>query len=399
MRKLISWSAVIVFLPAACAQKPDWAAKNEKLIAEPVLMAPLRREWERIQGEVRAMKHEADDLPKGKKKAALQKKISGILRALEDKIAHTTVLDPACGSGNFLYVALQLLLDLQNEVIGFSDQMGAGRFFITVSPAQLFGIEINEYAHELAQVTIWIGYIQWLVRSGYGLPQEPILRKMDNIHHMDAILAFDTEGQPVEKGQPVVLIQTDKVEYEVEAPVAGTLLKIAAKEGTELPVGSLMGVIGQPGEDVAALLGVAPPPKAAPAEAPAAPPAPATPKPLAAAPAPAPVRAPGERVKISPVAKKLAQDHGIDVNALTGTGPEGRIVREDVERAIATKGQAPSAERRMPPADTGAAAAETIPLSGMRKVIFDRMGQSWREAARVKKSLDAKRWFGYALCQ
>ena len=75
------------------------------------------------------------------------------------------VLDPACGSGNFLYVALRLLLDLQNEVITFSDEMGAGRFFISVSPAQLYGIEINEYAHELAQVTIWIGYIQWLVEQ------------------------------------------------------------------------------------------------------------------------------------------------------------------------------------------------------------------------------------------
>jgi len=67
------------------------------------------------------------------------------------------------------------------------------------------------------------------------------------------------EGDKVEKGQPVVVIQTDKVEYEVEAPVAGTLLKIAAKEGAELPVGSLMGVIGQAGEDISALLGARPP--------------------------------------------------------------------------------------------------------------------------------------------
>ena len=67
------------------------------------------------------------------------------------------------------------------------------------------------------------------------------------------------EGDKVEKGQPVVVIQTDKVEYEVESPTAGTLLKIAAREGMELPVGSLMAVIGQPGEDVAALLGATPP--------------------------------------------------------------------------------------------------------------------------------------------
>src|SRR5574337_1188396 len=62
------------------------------------------------------------------------------------------------------------------------------------------------------------------------------------------------EGESVQKGQPVVLIQTEKVEYEVEAPAAGTLLKLVAKEGTELPVGGLMGILGQPGEDVSALL-------------------------------------------------------------------------------------------------------------------------------------------------
>src|SRR5512143_160666 len=130
------------------------------------------------------------------------------------------------------------------------------------------------------------------------------------------------EGDKVEKGQPVVIIQTDKVEYEVEAPVAGTLLKIAAKEGAELPVGSCMGVIGQPGEEIAALLGGAPAPKAAPAEPPAARPAPTVPSQPAPAAVPTPVRAPGERVKVSPVAKKLAQDHGIDVTTLTGPGPK-----------------------------------------------------------------------------
>jgi pyruvate dehydrogenase E2 component (dihydrolipoamide acetyltransferase) len=179
------------------------------------------------------------------------------------------------------------------------------------------------------------------------------------------------------------------VEYEVESPAAGTLLKIAAKEGAELPVGSLMGIIGQPGKEIAALLGGGPASKAAPVEPPAVRPAPATPSQPASAAAPVLTRAPGERVKVSPVAKKLAQDHGVDVNTLTGTGPEGRIVREDVERAMAAKGQAPSAERRVPGADTGAVTPETIPLSGMRKVIFDRMGQSWREAARVTLFADA----------
>ena len=197
------------------------------------------------------------------------------------------------------------------------------------------------------------------------------------------------EGDTVEKGQPVVVIQTDKVEYEVEAPVAGTLLKIAAKEGTELPVGSLMAIIGAPGEDLAALLGAviaAKPGAQAPVgEAPRPGSSQLTSRLVDQSTREAPVRAPGERVKASPVAKKLAEEHGIDINTLTGTGPEGRIVREDVERAIAAKGQAPSAERRAPSAEV----PESIPLSGMRKAIFDRMGQSWREAARVTMFADA----------
>ncbi|RJP49102.1 MAG: class I SAM-dependent DNA methyltransferase [Anaerolineaceae bacterium] len=162
------------------------------LIVEPVLMAPLRREWEQVKDEVRGMKAEEADLPKGKKKSALQKNIKDKLLAFADRIAATKVLDPACGSGNFLYVALRLLLDLQKEVINFSDEMGAGRFFVSVTPSQVFGIEINEYAHELAQMTIQIGYIQWLRDNGYGLPSEPILRPMQNILQMDAILARET---------------------------------------------------------------------------------------------------------------------------------------------------------------------------------------------------------------
>ena len=69
-------------------------------------------------------------------------------------------------------------------------------------PAQLHGIEINPYAHELAQVTIWIGYIQWLRENGFGLPAEPILKPLDTIRRMDAILAYDAEGKPVEPEWP-----------------------------------------------------------------------------------------------------------------------------------------------------------------------------------------------------
>jgi hypothetical protein len=160
------------------------------LIVEPVLMAPLRREWNELQAECKKLKQEAETLT-GRK-----------LRLFADKIAAIKVLDPACGSGNFLYIALRLLLDLQNDVINFSDEMGTGRFFISVTPAQLYGIEINEYAYELAQMTIQIGYIQWLRDNGYGFPEEPILRQVKNIRHMDAVLGYDENGKPVEPEWP-----------------------------------------------------------------------------------------------------------------------------------------------------------------------------------------------------
>jgi methylase of polypeptide subunit release factors len=173
------------------------------LTVEPVLMKPLRREWENLKVECQKLKVEEGN-ERGKKKEAIQKKISKTLLAFADKIASIKILDPACGSGNFLYVALRLLLDLQNEVLNFSDEMGAGRPYITVTPAQLYGIETNEYAYELAQITIQIGYIQWLRDNGYGLPGEPILKPMQNIQHMDAILAYDENGKPMEPEWPAV---------------------------------------------------------------------------------------------------------------------------------------------------------------------------------------------------
>ena len=185
------------------------------------------------------------------------------------------------------------------------------------------------------------------------------------------------EGDKVEKGQPVVLIQTEKVEYEVEAPGAGMLLKVVAKEGMELPVGSLMGILGQPGEDVSGLLSA--PTGAEPRAASREPRATSAAASGATPAAPSAGAAIAERIKISPVAKKLAQEHGIDIATLTASGPDGRIVREDVEREIAAA-RAPEAAAAVP---------EVIPLTGIRKVIFDRMGQSWREAARVTLFADA----------
>src|SRR6185503_4042714 len=100
----------------------------------------------------------------------LQNELQGLLTGFAQDLAQVRVLDPACGSGNFLYVALRELLDLEKAVITFMRELQVQPAFPTVRPSQLHGIEINAYAYELAQATVWIGYIQWLSENGYGFP-------------------------------------------------------------------------------------------------------------------------------------------------------------------------------------------------------------------------------------
>ncbi|MBM4050352.1 MAG: class I SAM-dependent DNA methyltransferase, partial [Planctomycetes bacterium] len=106
------------------------------------------------------------------------------------RLSRVKVLDPACGSGNFLYVTLQKLKDLEKEVILCAAQRGLGGFLPMVGPWQLYGIEVNPYAFDLAQMTVWIGYLQWTRANGYGWPSDPVLRPMEkNFQCKDAILA------------------------------------------------------------------------------------------------------------------------------------------------------------------------------------------------------------------
>lgn len=171
------------------------------LIVEPVLMEPLYRKWATIQTQARDLAARRD-ATSGGQRTRLQNELQALLTGFAQEIASVRVLDPACGSGNFLYVALRQLLDLEKEVITLAGDLSVGTFFPAVGPEQLHGIEINEYARELAQATIWIGYIQWLRENGFGAPNDPVLKPLDTIQHMDAILAFDEAGKPVEPEWP-----------------------------------------------------------------------------------------------------------------------------------------------------------------------------------------------------
>jgi type II restriction/modification system DNA methylase subunit YeeA len=117
------------------------------------------------------------------------------------RLSHVRILDPACGSGNFLYVAINLLLDLEKEVIAYGAAHGLTQL-PQVRPTQLAGIEINPYAQELAQVVIWIGYLQWMHHNGFNPPRNPVLDPIDSIRCMDAILDLSDPEHPTEPEWP-----------------------------------------------------------------------------------------------------------------------------------------------------------------------------------------------------
>ena len=148
------------------------------LIIEPVIIEPLLSEW-------RATK---DHISKPK---LSNKKKSELLNQYLERLRNFRVLDPACGSGNFLYLALLALKDLEHRVGLEAEALGLGRQFPTVGPEAVQGIEINPYAAELARVTVWIGEIQWMRRNGYDVGRQPILRPLRNIQHRDALINQD----------------------------------------------------------------------------------------------------------------------------------------------------------------------------------------------------------------
>ena len=173
-----------------------------------------------------------------------------------------------------------------------------------------------------------------------------------------------SEGDQVAKGEPLYEIDTDKVTQEVESDFAGVLLKITLPEG-EAPVGQTIAWIGEAGEEIKA----AAPAKAAPE--PAAAPAPAPSNPVPGTEVPGTSSANGGRIKASPLARRLARERGIDLASVRGTGPDGRIVAEDVERGAA----APAAAA---PRSAPAGEVESVPLSNVRKTIARRLTAAWQ---------------------
>jgi pyruvate dehydrogenase E2 component (dihydrolipoamide acetyltransferase) len=215
------------------------------------------------------------------------------------------------------------------------------------------------------------------------------------------------EGDKVESGDVLCEIETDKATMEVEAVDEGIIGKIIVADGTEgVKVNALIALLLEDGEDASALEGASTSAAPAPSAAPTA----ATPAPTASAPTPAaPVAASGDRVFSSPLARRLAAQDGLDISIVTGTGPRGRVVKRDIEAALAAgtgKAAAPVAEKAAAPAAAAPAKSNTlsesdpifkllpeyeaVPNSSMRKIIAKRLTESARDIPHFNLQVDVE---------
>jgi type II restriction/modification system DNA methylase subunit YeeA len=171
-------------------------AEKIMLIIEPVILRPLNAEWEESKATITAeVEKAAASRNKGTRTKAM-KKAQSLLGAYLDRLRAVRVLDPACGSGNFLYLALMNLKDLEHRVLLEAEAMGMGMQMPELGPEVVKGIEINPYASELARVTVWIGQIQWMISHGFSANRRPILQSLGNIENRDALINPDgTEAQ------------------------------------------------------------------------------------------------------------------------------------------------------------------------------------------------------------
>ena len=166
--------------------------KIEALI-DPVIRRPLLAEWDKAKAGIEAARTKAETAkPNTAARRRAETEARALYTAFLERLRGFRVLDPACGSGNFLYLSLIALKDIELRAGLEAEALGLQReFLMGVGPEQVLGIEINPYAAELARVSVWIGHIQWAVRNGLATPENPILRSLDTIETRNAVLAED----------------------------------------------------------------------------------------------------------------------------------------------------------------------------------------------------------------
>ena len=196
-------------------------ADDIMLVINPVVMDPLEREWEEARREIEELSESGfagladfQDVVANAPAAQSSESRNPVnpdsddslarqrLETFLKRLASVTVLDPACGSGNFLYLALRSLLDLEKRVIDFAAAQDWHGLSPRVKPNQMHGLEINPYAAELARTALWIGYIQWHQANGFPYTQNPILTPLNTIRQTDAILDLWDPEHPAEPEWP-----------------------------------------------------------------------------------------------------------------------------------------------------------------------------------------------------
>ena len=161
------------------------------LLVEPVIVRPLQAEWEGVKARITEQMDKARAAKSPATATKLRKSAQDLHNGFLERLRQVRILDPACGSGNFLYLALQALKDFEHHINVDAEALGLDRQFPSVGPECVKGIEINLYAAELTRTTIWIGEIQWMRRNGFDVSRQPILRPLDTIECRDAVLNPD----------------------------------------------------------------------------------------------------------------------------------------------------------------------------------------------------------------
>jgi type II restriction/modification system DNA methylase subunit YeeA len=161
------------------------------MIVGPVIVRPWLAEWEMAKEAIAVLVEKSQTAKSASARTKAHDQAIADYRSFLNRLRGFRVLDPACGSGNFLYLALLALKDIEHRVSIEAEVMGLQREFSQVGPASVKGIEINPYAAELARVSVWIGEIQWMRRNGFGVSDRPILKPLDTIECRDAILNRD----------------------------------------------------------------------------------------------------------------------------------------------------------------------------------------------------------------
>jgi hypothetical protein len=201
-----------------------------------VVLTPLREDWAGVQIEVQAAVEKGKDPEKARVRAR------GLVEAFLSKLQQQRVLDPACGTGNFLYVSMELVKRLEAEVTETLVDLGGTPPLTDVGPEQFLGLELNPRAARVAELVLWIGYLQLYARSHGGAgPAEPILKAYRNIRQTDAVLTYsskkpnvDKAGAPVTRWDGVTRLKDPVSGREVPDPAARVQDTVYVKPGKPL---------------------------------------------------------------------------------------------------------------------------------------------------------------------